>query len=183
MNVAPEHHLRPPRSPSTGAHVAIALGDSPRGRHQQPKGEVGGGLGQDARRVADRDAGASRGGEVDIVDAHGQVADRAKPRQRADSGGVETIGDHAEHAVGLPRARPQLSRRRRHLVVPQIHPRRRCEPADCGLRDRPRNEDPALAGARAAVLYLPATMLHPVAVPIASWLRRGRVSNRWARLL
>jgi hypothetical protein len=86
------------------------------------------------------------------------------------------------------RARAQLGRRRRHLVVPQIHPRRHGQPADRGLRDRPRHEHPPLVAAVAAVLtlamvYLFASMLHPVAALIASWPSRGRVSNRWARLL
>ena len=119
--------------------------------------------------MPDRDAGASRGGEIDVVDADRQVADHAKPRQRANHGGVEAIGDHAKHAVGLPRARPQLSRRRRHFVVPQIDPRRRGQPSDRGLRDRPRDEHPPLAYAVAAVFYLLATRLHPVPTLIASW--------------
>ena len=39
-----------------GADVAVALGQPPGGGHQQREGEVGGRVGQDARRVADRDA-------------------------------------------------------------------------------------------------------------------------------
>ena len=85
MDVRPEQQQRTPRLPAAAADVAVALGQPAGGGHQQRPGEVGGRLGQDARRVADRDTAPRAGGDVDVVEADGVVADDperpARPRR------------------------------------------------------------------------------------------------------
>jgi hypothetical protein len=134
--------------------------------------------------VAYRDASASGRGEVDIIDAHRKIADYAKPRQRANRGAVETIGYHAEHGIGLPRAREQFIGRRRHLVVPQVHAGYRRQPANCRLGDRPSDEYAPIARVVLvlcvlAVPVLFAAMLHPVTTFIASCIASWPVA--WTR--
>ena len=82
MDVAAEH-LPVPMFASCPRAPAIALGDAPRGRHQQAEGEVRGRIGQHARRMADGDAGAGRSRDIYIVEADREVADDAQARRGA----------------------------------------------------------------------------------------------------
>ena len=81
--------------------MTVGLGDSPRRRHQQAEGKVGGGLGEDAGSVADGDAGAGGRLEIYIVDADAEVADDAKARSARDHARVDLVGDHREYRVGI----------------------------------------------------------------------------------
>ena len=83
MDVGPEQQHRAPRLPAVLADVVVALGDAPRGGHQQGKGGVGGRLGQHARRYCRR---RRRGGcrpDVDVVEADREVADHLELRPGA----------------------------------------------------------------------------------------------------
>ena len=75
-DIAAEQQAGRPHPPAARPHEAIALRHAPGRREHQRERQVRRRLGQHARRVADRDAGARRRGEVDVIDPDGQVADR-----------------------------------------------------------------------------------------------------------
>jgi hypothetical protein len=76
-------------NPSSRRPTARPPGDA---QHQRER-EVGGGLGQDAGRVAHRNAAGGGRLHVDVVDAHGVVRDRAQVWRRVDQLGVDGIGE------------------------------------------------------------------------------------------
>src|SRR5690606_32763413 len=55
-----EHAGRAPAAPGTAAHEALAFGQAPRHRQDQPHGHVGRVLGEDAGRVGHGDAALAR---------------------------------------------------------------------------------------------------------------------------
>src|SRR5688572_12991731 len=100
MKVDAHEEHRSPGAPLAIADVVDALRDPARGGREEGEGEVGGRLGQDARRVPRGDAAASERGDVDVVEADGEVADHLQLR----AGGVEQlvvdpIGEEAQEAV------------------------------------------------------------------------------------
>jgi hypothetical protein len=84
------------RDPLPLAHVALALREPPREREQEREGEVGRGVGQDVGRVADRDAAARGGVEVDVVGADRVVGDRAQLGCRGEQLLVDRVGEQAQ---------------------------------------------------------------------------------------
>ena len=125
VDVRPEQQQRPPRLPAAGADVAIALGHAPGGGHQQRQGEVGGRLGQDARRVADGDAAPRARGDVDVVEADRVVADDPELRPgRVEELVVDPVGQQVSDAVAAGDPAQELVARRRQLVLPDVQRRR-----------------------------------------------------------
>jgi hypothetical protein len=101
--------------------VAVPLGQPPPGRQQQGEGQVRGRAVEDAGGVADGHAAGRRGRQVDVIDAHAEVADDAHGRQP-----VEQVGAHGHVAVGvdaLDALRPRLpcGRPGEQLDVPFQH--------------------------------------------------------------
>ena len=113
VDVRPEQQQRAPRLPAAVADVAVALGDAPRGGHQQRQGEVGGRLGQDARRVADRRRrAAAQAGDIDVVEADGVVADDLELRPgRVEELVVDPVGEQRQRRRRSPRPRRSSSSR------------------------------------------------------------------------
>ena len=100
VDVGAEQQQRTPRLPVAVADVAVALGEPSGGGHQQRPGEVGGRLGQDARRVPDGDAARGAGRDIDVVEADGVVADDAKARPgRVEERVVDPVGEQGQDAV------------------------------------------------------------------------------------
>ncbi len=81
----PAHEdIRLPRRPLTGPYELLALGQPPAcGEHQRDR-HIRGGVGEDVRRVADRDPAGGGRGDVDVVDAHRVVGDRPQVRRGGD---------------------------------------------------------------------------------------------------
>ena len=99
VHVLADQQVDPPFRPLAGVHEALAL-TQPAGRGQQKReGEVGGGVGQDVRRVGDQDAGARGGGNVDVVEADGDVGDDLNAFERGDHRGGELVGQLAHHSL------------------------------------------------------------------------------------
>jgi len=66
--------MRQPAVVVAGAHHAVAFGDAPRGGEGEGHGQLGGGLGEHAGRVAHRQAEARGRRHVDVVVADGVLA-------------------------------------------------------------------------------------------------------------
>ena len=77
--VLPEMAERFPGLPFAGNAVLVPLDQPAGGADEQAKGHVGRGVGQHARRVADRDAARGGGRHVDVVEADREVADHLQP--------------------------------------------------------------------------------------------------------
>ena len=121
VDVDAHQQHRPPRAPAAVANVVDPLGDPARGRHEQGEREVGGRLGQDAGRVAGRDAAPGAGVDVDVVEADREVAHDLQLRAgRVEKLVVDRIGEEGEEAVLAGRPPQQLVARRRQLVGPQV---------------------------------------------------------------
>ena len=129
VDVRTQQQQRTPRPPLAVADVSIALRQPTCGRHQQRPGEIGGGLGQDARRVADRDPAPGAGRDIDVVEADRVVADHLQRR----AGGIQQlvidpVGQQGQDPVAPGHATEQLGARRRQLALPHVRARRPPEP-------------------------------------------------------
>ena len=143
VDIGAQQQHRTPRPPAAVADVAVALGQPSRGGHQQRPGQVGGRLGQDARRVADGDPPPGARRDVDVVEADGVVADDLELRP----GGVEElvvdpVREQRQDAVAPGDPPQQLVPRRRQLVLPDVDARRprrsgRAPRPGCAARRRP----------------------------------------------
>ena len=89
----PQQVIRLPAVELAGTHGRVALDDPPCRREQQGHGEVGGGVGQHARGVADGDSPPGGGGDVHVV-----VPDRvdADPAQGGHPGVEDARIDHVD---------------------------------------------------------------------------------------
>ena len=111
VHARPDEHRGRPAAELAGAHHAVALGDAPRGGEQQAEGEIGGGLGEDARRVREDDAACPASVDIDVVDADRDVADDAEARHAFEEGGVDAVGEERDQAVESGRHRARRRRR------------------------------------------------------------------------
>ena len=118
--VAPEHVRRMPRRPAALADLALAFDDPARDREQQRERDVGGRVGQHVGRVADRDPALSRGLEVDVVGADGEVGDRAHARRGVEQVAVNALRDGRQQRVRLLPALEQRLGRRRRALLPDV---------------------------------------------------------------
>ena len=143
VEIGAEEEVRAPRPPVPGADETVALHDPPTsGEHQGP-GQVGGGLGEGARRVADRDPPPSTGGHVDVVVADREVAHHAQARPgRVEQLVVHPIGEQGEDAVAPGDPAKQLVPGRRAIFRPDVGLAALLDEAQARLRDDPRHEDP-----------------------------------------
>jgi len=108
VDVAAGKQIDAPLRPFAAAQEPFALADPTRGGHQQREAEVGGRLGEHARRVADRDAARGARGDVDVVVADGEAADRAQLRTRIEQRGVDRLRAGDEDAGLAVQARDHL---------------------------------------------------------------------------
>ena len=120
VHVAAEVLHDPPALPAVAAQVGFGVvREAGRGEDQQER-EVGGGLVEHARRVADRDAELGGRGDVDVVVADRDVRD--DPQPPAGGAGfehlaVDAIGEQAHDRVGIRRGAHQLVVGERDVVV------------------------------------------------------------------
>ena len=73
----------------------VGLDDAARGRQQEGEGVIGGGVGEDVRGVRDQDAPGGGGGDVYVVESHGDIGEDLHTVQAGDACGVEVIGELA----------------------------------------------------------------------------------------
>ena len=83
----------------------------------QRQREIGRGIRQDVRRVGDDDAPLTRGGDVDVVVADGDVGDDAQSLARFDHRPIDGVGDHRQQRLLAGDAAHQLVVRRRRRVA------------------------------------------------------------------
>ena len=98
----------------------MAIDQPPRRGDEQTEGHVGGGVGQHAGRVADRDAARRRRRHVDVVEADRVIADHLEPRGRVEQGGVDAIGQQRHQAVTVGDLLADEIVGRRHLLRPDF---------------------------------------------------------------
>ena len=99
MDVGAPEEVPLPRLPLAGARVAVRLHDAARRRHEQGPGEVGGGLGEDVRRVRDDHLPALCRGDVDVVVANRDVGDDLEGRRRRQHLIVDRADDVADQTA------------------------------------------------------------------------------------
>ena len=121
VHVASHEQGRSPRLPASGADIFHAF-DEPAGRrHQQGKGEVGGGVGKHAGRVSDRDSvgGGCRHVDVIITDRH--LADHPQAIAGGfDQMGVDPVGQEGHQTGCLLRLCQQSFIRRWGFLLPHF---------------------------------------------------------------
>src|SRR2546425_5920406 len=144
----PVRSLGPQVFPLAGADVVHAFDHSPRRGHEEREGQVGGRLGQNARRVADRDAALGRGPDVDVVEADRVVRYDAQARTAVHQLRVDAVGQEREQPLGLPRLCEQPLARRRKLLLPKLHVGRLADHREAPVGDRAGDEYSWLHAAR-----------------------------------
>ena len=133
---------RAPGAPVALAHVAIALDEAPRRRHEQRPREVRGRLGEDAGRVADGDAARRARSHVDVVEPDREVAHDLELRPRPiEELVVDAVGQERQDAVAALDGLEELLARRRQLVLPDDRIARVEDRAQPVVGDDPRDED------------------------------------------
>ena len=143
VDVRSEQQQRPPRLPLAVADVPVALGQAPGRGHQERPGEVGGRLGQDARRVADSDPARGARRDVDVVEADRVVADHLQPRTSGvEERVVDLVGEQRQHPVATGDTPEQLVARRRQVVLPDVGVARGEDRLEPLVGDPSRDEDP-----------------------------------------
>jgi len=110
-----------PGDPAAIPHVFDPFDDAARGRHEQRPGEIGRGLSQHAWRVAHGNAAAGAGGHVDVVEAHGHLADHLEVGCGVQQLIVDAFGQQAVERVLVRRLLQQRGARNRQIAVPQLH--------------------------------------------------------------
>ena len=110
----PQPAIGGPASASRRCGLRRRLGQAAGDGEQQRHREVGGGVGQDVGRDADRDPAGGGGGEVDVVAADGVVGDRA--RCGAASSSSSSTGRRASTAGRRRRRRAPAAPFRRGLA-------------------------------------------------------------------
>jgi hypothetical protein len=89
-HIAAQKQIRPPSGELPGSSELVRLDGSARGREDEQHGQIGGGVGENARCIADDDLVAGRGGNVDVVVTHGVVGDSRQFRL-GEQVGVEPV--------------------------------------------------------------------------------------------
>ena len=107
-----------PAVPSTAAQVALALAEETGCRQDQREGQVGGGVVEHARRVADGHAGGRGRLQVDVVVADGDVGDDTQLGSAGDHRPVDAVGEHTDDGIGVRRRPDELAVGERLVVGP-----------------------------------------------------------------
>ena len=111
---------RLPRLPPPLLRIGGALHDPPRRGEHERHGDVGGGVGEHAGRVADADAARGAGGHVDVVEPDREVADHLQLRRGVEQRAVDAVGEQRHQAVAVLHPVAQDLVAGRQLIGPQV---------------------------------------------------------------
>ena len=142
-----EQQGRRPGFPFAGADVVDRFADAPGGGHQQREGHIGGGIGEDARGVADRYFVAGCGREIDIVVSDSQIADNLELRLAFEDILANRLGQKRNHAIGAGQQFRQFLGKRGQVIGPTDNVDftaflRFCEQLLAEIRQRSRDHNP-----------------------------------------
>jgi hypothetical protein len=154
VDVAAEEEVRLPAPlgrPAARSDEAIPLRDAARRGEEEGESQIGGRLGEDARRVADGNPAPFGGQEVDVVDTHRAARDDAEARAGVQQRAVDAVGEDAEQPLGVPRFGPERLRRRRATAGPDAERTPVSQAPKGRARKRPRGVDPRSHGHRSVV--------------------------------
>jgi hypothetical protein len=121
VDILPQEDLRPPGLPAPLASVTVGLHHATRGRHEQGEGEVGGGVGEDARRIGDQDGSSGGLGHVDVVVAHRHAAHDPQAGRRVHELRIDAVGHQRDDAISDRRLAQEDVAGRRQLLGPDAH--------------------------------------------------------------
>jgi len=109
-DAAAEHPGGRPAGPAVvGADDLRTLDEAPCHRHDEGHGHVGGILGQNARRIGDRDAARQGGLDIDVVDASAEIGDQFQLiAGLVEDGLVDAVGDGWNQHLGRLRRLDQF---------------------------------------------------------------------------
>ncbi len=120
VQVISKQEVRRPTLPFPCRHHPSALHETAARSKEQSDGGVGGGVGEDIWGVTHRYAAPRAGGEIDVVQANGNLGDHPQPRGRVDERGVDRIGEHREQTVDRHNRSPDPVRRHRVVALPHL---------------------------------------------------------------
>ena len=141
-----------PLRPTPGAEVALGFRGETGRREDEHEGEVGGGLAEDARRVAHEHAVRGRRRDIDVVVAHGHGGDDPQPaRAGREHGVVDPVGEDADDRVDVGRRGLQFGGRVRRVVGLGADDLVPCERVEPTLGELPGDEDPGHSAAYVAL--------------------------------
>ena len=100
-----------PLMPATGSQKSIGLRDAPARRHQQREREIGGRVGQNAGRVGNHDAALGCCGNVDVVEAYGDIGDHFQRARSVHDGRIDLVRELTHNSILVGDGGPQVVRR------------------------------------------------------------------------
>jgi len=90
-----KQQIRVPGTPLPLTNILGSFLNASGRRHQQGKRQIGCGLGQNARRMSNRNAPMRAFGHIDMIDPHGQTANHPKPFSEKDDLSIDSVGQQA----------------------------------------------------------------------------------------
>ena len=96
MNVRPKKDKRTPHRPLAGAHAPFAFADTAGDTQHEREGEVGRGLGQNARRVGQDDVATGQRRDIHIVIPNSHIGDDPELWRTVEQVVVNAFRDHAQ---------------------------------------------------------------------------------------
>ena len=104
-----DHMRRPPAAPFAGTQLAFPFPAAARYGQQQQHGDVGGAVGQYARRIGDDDALLLGGSDVDVIEADSEIAEDFRPDSIAlEKRSRQSVGNGRQHRIIGQQSRAQL---------------------------------------------------------------------------
>jgi hypothetical protein len=184
VDVAPEVLVDAPPLPTPGTDVTLGVRQQAGGGEDQGEGEVRGGLVEHAGRVAHRDAPRRRGCDIDVVEAHGHVADHLEPAGAGvDHSSVDAVRQQAHDRIHAGRRVHQFVGGEGAVVV-ALHELVAVERVEPAVGKPPRDEDACHRADSSAVEdYATRSMTVALACPPPSHIvwnpRRPPVASSW----
>ena len=117
MYVGAEELFELPTGPLAIAQIALRLADAACCGEDQGPGEVGGGIVKHARGIGRHHAMLGTGGEVEIIEADGDVAYRFQIGAARQQRGVDAIDEGGQRPCLAGQSRRQLLGTERHIVL------------------------------------------------------------------
>ena len=100
LDAGAEHHEHPPRPRLTGPDQPFPLRQPARDHQDQRHRQVGGGVGEHARRVGHDHAPARAGGDVDVVESDRDIGDDPQIGRGIEEGVVDLVRQQRHRRVG-----------------------------------------------------------------------------------
>lgn len=137
---AVEQHVLPLRE-AAFANVSVRLDDAAGGGHEKSPGEVRGGFRQHVRGISDDHATPGRRGDIDVIEADGDVGGDLEVGAGGQEILVDGVRDHADQALAPLKSAEKLRPGQGRVDVVEVDVRSTSRARDGDRWERPSNQN------------------------------------------